>query len=404
MGVHRDQSGSKFAFVFSRPVAYPPNIHDMKCYYLSRELISRGERVTWIQLGRGERADARDGIDFVNIPISPTNQLFTAFSVMRMVLFCVAKRIRVVHMDEWLFFRHRPFWTFMGVIGLRATGVKVGFDERDPLVDFEVATGELKANSRRYATTQRAHRLSERMANLLVLTSQAYEELYISEGFKPGKVFGGFRGIDTAVFTPQADGEEVRARLGLEGKFVIGWFGLMHPFRQIREILIPLARELDEVIPNSHLLIGGNGPLYPEFQELAKEDNRSLTLLGLVPYQELPRHIAACDVLLCPVDPRYRFTQNSCWLKITEALAVGRPVIATKTKISDLDYKDLKGVVWVDSSLESFTRALERVQNDYPNFLAMAQDQAWHFDNYSVRYTISKMTDRIEGLASRRVQ
>jgi hypothetical protein len=118
-----------YGFVFSRPVAYPANIHNMKSYYLTKELLSRGQRVVWFQLGRSDRSRTRDGIEFVNIPIPATNVLLTAFALLRMVAFCLAKRIDVVYMDEWLFFRHRPVWTLAGVAGLRAVGIKVVFDE-----------------------------------------------------------------------------------------------------------------------------------------------------------------------------------------------------------------------------------------------------------------------------------
>jgi glycosyltransferase involved in cell wall biosynthesis len=371
----------------------------MKCYYLSKELLARGMGVTWMELGPRRREHTEDGIEFVSIPIPPTNALLTVFSIFRLVLYCLARRIRVVYIDEWLFFRHRPFWTLAGMVGLRAAGMKVVLDERDPLVDFEVATGEISTRSRKFGLVTRAHRLTERLANLIVLTSKAYEQLYISEGFPPQKLIGTFRGVDTNNFNPEANGDQVRNRLGLKGEFVIGWFGLMHPFRRIREVLIPLVREAKEAMPGSRVIVGGNGPLFSEFQALPQDKTLPVTVLGLIPYPELPSYIAACDVLLCPVDASYRFTQNSCWLKITESLAVGRPVIATRTRIADVDYRELKGILWVDSTLESFVKALEEVRNNYPTYRAMAQEQAQHFSDYSVKSTIGKIVDKVEPLA-----
>jgi glycosyltransferase involved in cell wall biosynthesis len=391
----------RFAFIFSKPVAFPPNIHDMKCYYLSKEILARGGRVTWVQLGAKDKTHFEEGIEFVSIPIPPTNVLLTVLSLFRMVLSCVARGIKVAYVDEWLFFRHRPLRCLAGLVGLRAAGMKVVLDERDPAVDFEVATGELSTGSPRFNTTFRVTRLNERLASLLILTSKAYEQLYLSEGFPPEKVIGSFRGVDPALFNPLVKGDQVRVRLGLDGKFVIGWFGLMHSFRQIREVLIPLVREVKEAMPDSHIVVGGNGPLYGEFQALSRDDSLPLTLAGLVPYPELPSYIAACDVLLCPVDARYRFTQNSCWLKIAESLAVGRPVIATRTKIAELDYKGLKGTLWAGPNLESFMKAIEEIRGDYPSYLAQAQEQARHFDAYSVNNAIGKLVDRIEVLVGR---
>jgi glycosyltransferase involved in cell wall biosynthesis len=371
----------------------------MKCYYVTKELIARGNKVTWVKLGGKDKNHFAEGIEFTRIPIPPTNPLLTFFSLLRLVLFCVARRIQIVYLDEWLFFRHRPVSRLAGVIGLRLSGAKVVLDERDPLVDFETATGEFSAGSKWDRVAVRATRLSERLSNLVILTSKAYEQLYVSDGFPAKKVMGIFRGVDPKLFRPIAGPYSVRSKLGLDGKFVVGWFGLMHPFRQIREVLVPIAREITRTIPDGHVLIGGEGPQFSEFQSLSSEDNISVTVLGFVPYADLPKYIAACDVLLCPVDTRFRFTQHSAWLKIVEALAVGRPVIAAKTMISDLDYKDLKGVTWVDSDLPNFMKALEEIKQNYAPHLSQAQDQARHMEDFTVPRTIAKIVERVELLA-----
>jgi glycosyltransferase involved in cell wall biosynthesis len=269
-------------------------------------------------------------------------------------------------------------------------------DERDPTVDFETATGELVVGSSKYEQTLRATRLSEGMSSLVLLTSKAYERLYVSEGFPRGKVMGAFRGVDTALFNPGVDPATVRRRLGLDGKFVIGWFGLMHSFRLIREVLIPMVQNIAKTMPDAHVLIGGEGPLLGEFQDLAKDSGLPLTVLGLVPYSELPSHVAACDVLLCPVNRGFRHTQNSAWLKIAEALAVGRPVIATRTRLSEFDFKELKGVLWVEPTLASFMDALKELREGYPRYLSLAQEQSRNFGDYSISHTISRIVDRIE--------
>jgi len=395
----RNATPSRYAFIFSRSFAYPPNIHDMKCYYLTKELLARGGRVTWVRLG-GKNGKNRtrfaEGIGFANISIPPTNPLLTVFSLFRLVLFCLARRIKVAYIDEWLFFRHRPVRRLAGVIGLRVAGIKVVLDERDPSVDFEVATGELSAESPRYRWALRTMRLTERLSNLIILTSKAYEQLYVSEAFPSEKVVGVFRGVDTTLFNPNADPRMIRSRLGLDGKFVIGWFGLMHPFRLIKEVLVPLIGEVADSMPDAHVLIGGDGPLFGEFQPLARDGHLPVTVLGLVPYDELPRYIAACDVLLCTVNTGFRHTLNSTWLKIGEAVAVGRPVIATRSNISELDFREMRGVVWVEPSLVAFFGALKALRQDYPVYRAQAQGQAGHFDEYAVPHTIGVIVDRIQ--------
>jgi len=385
--------------VFGRPVAFPPDINDMKSYYVTRELLARGDRVTWVRLVGSGKTHFTEGIEFARIPVPPTNPIFTAFSFLRLAFFCVARRIKIVYIDEWLFFRHRPVSRLACIIGLRLCGRKVVFDERDPLIDFEIATGELSKGSRGYQRTIRAAGIGEKLSNLVILASKAYEQQYITDGFPADKVMGTFRGVDSRLFNPFVSPDSIRSKLGLEDKFVIGWFGVMHPYRQIREVLVPIAREISKTIPNSHVLIGGDGPLFCEFQSLPTDAGIPATVLGRIPYDDLPGYIAACDVLLCPVDTRFRFTQRSTWLKIVEAIAVGRPVIASRTSISELDFKDLRGVIWVGSDLKSFVNALEELKRGYPSYLAQAQDQARHIEDYSVSSTIVRIVDRVELLS-----
>jgi glycosyltransferase involved in cell wall biosynthesis len=389
----------RFAFVFSVPVAYPPNIHDMKCFYMSRELIARGEQVTWVVLGGRNPSRLADGIRFESIPTTPRGTLSTGISLARLLFFCLSNRIRVVYLDDWLFFRSHPIRLLSGVIGMKMLRIRVILDERDPSVDFRVATGELAPGTRKYVRTVKATRLSERLSNLIVLTSKAYEQLYVSEGFPQTKVLGSFRGIDGALFNPQVEYESIRGRLGLEGKFVIGWFGLMHPFRLIGEVLVPLIRSVPNDMPDAHVLIGGEGPLLKEFEKLSQDKSLPLTFLGLVPYSELPSYIAACDVLLCPVSTRFRHTRNSTWLKIPEALAVGRPVVASRTNVSNLDYAELKGVVWVEPTLAGFKEGIGEVKREYPAYLSQARTQAGHFDDFVVTHTVGKMVDRLQLVA-----
>jgi len=357
--------------------------------------------VTWVNLGGRFKVRSADGINFQGIATPPTSTLAACVSLWRLILFCISRRIQVVYVDDWLFFRNHPLRSLAGTIGIRVVGMKLALDERDPSVDFRIATGELSPKSEGYGRLVKTIRLSERFSNLIILTSKAYEQQYVSDGFSQQKVIGSFRGIDTSIFNPGADGNEIRSRLNLGGKFVIGWFGLMHSFRLIREVLAPMIHEAASTMPDAHFLIGGEGPLFTEFQNLSNSKDLPLTVLGFVPYSELPKYLMACDVLLCPVSTDFRHTRNSAWLKIPEALAVGRPVIATRTNVSDLDYKDMKAVLWVKPSLTGFKGGLQELRENYPRYLSQAQEQARNFDEYEVSNTIGKIVDRIELLAGR---
>jgi len=379
-------------------VSYPPNVHDIKCYYISKELARRGSQVTWIRRGdKGDRSSA-EGIKLITIRQLQLGRLSEFATVMRMVLRCVALRVQVAYVDEWLFYRGKPTRRLVLAACLKIAGVRSVLDERDPFIDFEIAIGRMPSDPARHQKLRRRQQILLRLSSLIVLPSKAYSDLFASEGVPQEKLLGTFRGVDTGLFKPDLDPAKLRARLGLSDRFVIGWFGIMHPYRLIGNVIIPMIRDVGRLIPNAQVVIGGEGPLRPEFDKLDAGERLPLTLVGMVPYDKLPDYISACDVLLCPVDERFRFSNHSAWLKIAETLAVGRPIIASRTVIADKDFKDLKGVVWVQSTLEGFMSGLAEVHQRYPWYLSQAHEQAEDFDRYSTTSTISAVADRLESL------
>jgi glycosyltransferase involved in cell wall biosynthesis len=397
-----DSRAGRVAFVFSSRMNYPPDIHNMKVYYLSQAMVKRGVNVTWVQIGGRERRWASDGIQFVSLTaprgarLSPVARLSEWVRVLRLALYCILDRIQLVYFDEWLFLRNRPFSRLVAQMILRLMGIKVVLDQRDPYVDFELASGELRQGSLTYRWLSWVRPLILRQTDLIVVPSEAYATLYLHEGVPRTKVLGVFRGIDTALFNVHPDPSTAKSRLGLKGKFVIGWFGLMQPYRMINEIIVPLIQNLSKDLPNAHVLIGGEGPLLNEFQSLLRSEARkSFTLLGSIPYSELPGYIAACDVTICPVSTEFRFTTHSNWLKIAESISVGIPIVSTKTDIADMDFKGVRGVIWAGSNYGEFLRALREVQSDPRFFRLEAEEQASNFEPFSIAQTIPKIVDKV---------
>lgn len=402
MTAGRNQNPLKVALLFDREAIFPPSIDDMKAFYVSRQLIRRGANVCWLQFNNEPQKEPRDGISFVNLR-SATNVriLRPLFMILGIVSFCLSSGVNVVYIDEWLMFRSELAWQLALRVVLRLVGLIVVFDLRDPYIDYQIAYGKLRYGSLRHAFYRIQYSLIYKLTDLIILPSQVYANAYVSEERIPTKkIIGIPRGVDSEQFNTDVDPTDVKKDLGLQGKFVVGWFGMMHKYRLVKEIIVPTIKSIRDVIPDGHVLIGGKGELLRSFEELeAAKPEYPFTLLGLVPYNDLPNYIAACDVLLSPIDPSYRFTQNSVWLKILEALAVGRPIISTRTGLKEGDFKDVKGIVWTEPNLASFLDALKHVRDNYAYYLQLASEQASHFQDFTTDFTISRLVDKIEQLA-----
>jgi glycosyltransferase involved in cell wall biosynthesis len=128
---------------------------------------------------------------------------------------------------------------------------------------------------------------------------------------------------------------------------------------------------------------------------LKSNPNAPLSYVGLISYDELPKYIAACDVTLCPVQTSSRFSLHSNWLKIVESLAVGTPVIATRTKTSIMDMKKQRGVFWTGKTLDDFVHSIDSVRKDKLHWKSEALLQADRMVEYSVSYNIPRLVDLI---------
>lgn len=389
-------TGVHVTFVFNRTAAYPPNSLDMKVFYASKELIRRGAYVSWIQL-RGESSGVHEGIEFVKVQSLGSGLIHSWFSLLGIVAFCKARGVHCVYGDDWLLFRDKPLRLLSLQLALKLAGVRFVFDQRDPYLDYEIARGKLVAGSRKHKSLLIAYKLVNRLSDLIILPSHEYAEVLVKEqGIDSEKTLGIFRGIDSAIFNPRSGSESLREELKLGDKFVVGWYGWMGPYRRIREVFVPLIRNIKNFIPNGHVLIAGDGDddLKEEFLKLEK-DGIPLTLLNFQPYEQLPNFIKACDVLICPLDNSSVHTQNTISLKIFESLAMGKPIIATRTRVEKGEYKDLRGIIWVGTDFESFVDALTRVHQEYGRYASEAMIQSYNLKEFSIANTFPKIIDQV---------
>jgi glycosyltransferase involved in cell wall biosynthesis len=372
---------------------FPPDYNNMKCYYVSEELARRGIDVVWLSLRGGPVSRARE-ISFANLRIPSLRVLSTTFACLHLAIYCLVNSVHTVYMDAWFYSRDSPIRQLATIITLRALGIKVVVDERDPYLDFEVARGAVRPASLRYRLLRVHEKLTIYTCSIFLLPSKAYERLLTFEGAPRGKVRGIFRGIDLHQFKSSADGAKVRAHLGLGGAFVVGWFGMMYPHRQVKEVLIPLAQTIDSLIPNGRMIIGGKGPLEQEVEKAARvERSGHFVYVGAIPYSDLPGYLAACDLLLCPINVGSRFAGHSNWLKIIEGLAVGVPVIATKTETTNIDLAHVKGVVWTGPNLSDFQTSVKDTYGNLAQVKEEANVQTNNLLQFGIESTIPKLVD-----------
>ncbi|TMQ68935.1 MAG: glycosyltransferase family 4 protein [Candidatus Eisenbacteria bacterium] len=156
--------------------------------------------------------------------------------------------------------------------------------------------------------------------------------------------------------------DALRARLS--GRRVIGFVGSLKPWHGL-EILLQAFQSLHARITETHLLVVGDGPGRPALEDQARRLGlgEAVTLVGAVPHDQVPDHIAAMDVAVAPGDddPGFYFSP----IKIFEYMAMGKPVVAGAVPQLACLRADAEAAVLVEPGrADRLAEALERLVRD----------------------------------------
>jgi glycosyltransferase involved in cell wall biosynthesis len=141
----------------------------------------------------------------------------------------------------------------------------------------------------------------------------------------PDKVHLIYNGVDITRFHPSLDGRKIRDQYDLHGKFVI-FTARHHRCVYGLEYLIRSAPIVLKKRSDVAYIIGGDGPLRPHLINLARTlgVEKHIIFTGYISRDQIPYYLAASDVVVVPS------LLEGMSLTIAEAMATGKPVIATK--------------------------------------------------------------------------
>jgi glycosyltransferase involved in cell wall biosynthesis len=129
------------------------------------------------------------------------------------------------------------------------------------------------------------------------------------------------------------DGDRVRARLGLERRFIVQFMGNMGRTHGM-EALVEAAAELQDE-PDVHFMLMGWGARRGWLEsEVSRRDLKNVTVLPGCSQDELSAHFNACDLAVIPFVPG--MAGISVPSRMYNVMAAGKPILAVADAESEL--------------------------------------------------------------------
>jgi glycosyltransferase involved in cell wall biosynthesis len=167
-------------------------------------------------------------------------------------------------------------------------------------------------------------------------------------------------GINEAHFVTAPEPDAAKARLGLQGKLVLGFTGFVRDWHGVDRVVKWMATP--DAPANTHLLVVGDGPVRAELEALAASLGIAsrVAFTGVIDRHRVPEHVAAFDVALQPAVTAYASP-----LKLMEYLVLAKAIVAPREpNLLEVLTDGTNALLFDDKTPGSFEAALTRLCAD----------------------------------------
>ena len=294
---------------------------------------------------KGKRLDAGEGRGLDSLLPAPIYECaeygysFPAFR--RLMKAARASRPDILYERYNLFFH-------AGVWAKRKLSLPMMLEVNAPLAEERAAHGDLALKT----LARKSETAIWRAADMALPVSAVLAERLKAAGVAEERIQVIHNGVDEA-FLKAADGARLRARLGLEGKLVLGFAGFVRDWHGLDRAVRFLASSGRDDL---HLLIVGDGPARAGLETLAATlgVRARVHFTGVIQREEMPAHMAAFDIALAPAAVEYASP-----LKLFEYMAQAKPILApAQANIEEVLTHCDDAFLFRDEGFEAALRAL----------------------------------------------
>jgi glycosyltransferase involved in cell wall biosynthesis len=215
-----------------------------------------------------------------------------------------------------------PDFLLLAALGLRRRGARFVFDHHDltpELYRTRFGAGLL------HRVTLLAEQVAFRSADVVLSVNDSYRRVAIERGrLEPADVAVVRTGPDLTRFRRREPDPALK-----RGKpFLLAYAGVMGPQDGVDHALLALA-ELKKQRTDWHATFMGDGDVYAEMRRLTSELELDdlVEFTGWVEHDTITQVLSTSDICLAP-DPKNPLNDVSSMVKISEYMAMGRPIVS----------------------------------------------------------------------------
>jgi glycosyltransferase involved in cell wall biosynthesis len=325
-------------------LAYAFYESDTRILQYTSALVQKGDLVDVFALRRGNHAPAFEVLNGVNVYRIQTRTLdekglFSYVSrILRFLLrsaFVLRKKHRE-HPYDLVHVHNVPDFLVFAAFFPKATGVPVILDIHDLLPEFYVSKFKVAHGSVWFTILTLVERCCAGFANRVIVANHLWRDRLVIRSVQPEKctVVRNYPDLDIFIARP-------REAKTTKDRFLFTYPGSLNWHQGLDVAIRAFARIADQ-IPEAQFHIYGEGPAKLSLMELANELHMQDRIIfhDFLPSKEIAEVMAMTDIAIEPKRATSAFGNEALSTKILEFMALGIPVIASKTKIHAHYYDD----------------------------------------------------------------
>jgi glycosyltransferase involved in cell wall biosynthesis len=341
---------------------------DTRILQYASALEQRGDTVDVIALKRDDRHpdfEVLNGVNVYRIQSRTVNEkgLFTYASRILRFLLHATFFLRRKHRErpyDIVHVHNVPDFLVFGAVFPKWKGVPVVLDIHDLLPEFYASKFKVDHASFLFKGLALVERVSAAFATHVIIANHLWCDRLVARSSRADKCSVVRNHPDLDIFVAQP-----KRQTASDGKFLLTYPGSLNWHQGLDVAIRAFARIADQ-IPDAEFHIYGEGPAKPSLIELADQLAMQERILfhDFLPSREIARAMAASDLAIEPKRATSAFGNEALSTKILEFMALGVPVIASKTKIHARYYEDSIIQYYENDNEAELARQILRLKND----------------------------------------